>query len=136
MNQFLKNHQLNKAEIGVTDESISNWISGLQDTFPSICTYCHYHIYVWPEILVLKIGATMRNYNNRLTNKSISRIGCENCLSISADLLQILHLIRYVSLYKVTLIFIMHIYAHLIHNLGGKPSNTNYLIIFSLLFGF
>ena len=29
MNQFLKNHQLNKAEIGVTDESIS------QDTFSS-----------------------------------------------------------------------------------------------------
>ena len=24
MNQFLKNHQLNKAEIGVTDESISD----------------------------------------------------------------------------------------------------------------
>ena len=36
MNQFLKNHQLNKAEIGVTDESISDWISGLQDTFSSI----------------------------------------------------------------------------------------------------
>ena len=35
MNQFLKNHQLNKAEIGVTDESISDWISGLQDTFSS-----------------------------------------------------------------------------------------------------
>ena len=36
MNQFLKNHQLNKAEIGVTDESISDWISGSQDTFSSI----------------------------------------------------------------------------------------------------
>ena len=35
MNQFLKNHQLNKAEIGVTDESISDWICGLQDTFSS-----------------------------------------------------------------------------------------------------
>ena len=35
MNQYLKNHQLNKAEIGVTDESISDWISGLQDTFSS-----------------------------------------------------------------------------------------------------
>ena len=35
MNQFLKNHQLNKAEIGMTDESISDWISGLQDTFSS-----------------------------------------------------------------------------------------------------
>ena len=32
-NQFLKNHQLNKAEIGVTDESISDWISVLQDTY-------------------------------------------------------------------------------------------------------
>ena len=27
MNQFLKYHQLNRAEIGVTDESISDWIS-------------------------------------------------------------------------------------------------------------
>ena len=36
MNQFLKNHQLNKAEIGVTDESISDWISGSQDTFSSL----------------------------------------------------------------------------------------------------
>ena len=36
MNQYLKNHQLNKAEIGVTDESISDWISVLQDTFSSI----------------------------------------------------------------------------------------------------
>ena len=37
-NQFLKNRQLNKAEIGVTDESISDWmtISGLQDTFSYI----------------------------------------------------------------------------------------------------
>ena len=35
MNQFLKNHQLNKVEFGVTDESISDWISGLQDTFSS-----------------------------------------------------------------------------------------------------
>ena len=35
MNQFLKNHQLNKAEIGVTDESILDWISGSQDTFSS-----------------------------------------------------------------------------------------------------
>ena len=35
MNQFLKNHQLKKAEIGVTDESISDWIGGLQDTFSS-----------------------------------------------------------------------------------------------------
>ena len=35
MNQFLKNHQLNKAEIGATDETISDWISGLQDTFSS-----------------------------------------------------------------------------------------------------
>ena len=36
MNQFLKNHQLNNAEIGVTDESMSDWFSGLQDTFSSI----------------------------------------------------------------------------------------------------
>ena len=36
MNHFLKNHQLNKAEIGVTDESILNWINGSQDTFSSI----------------------------------------------------------------------------------------------------
>ena len=36
MNQFLKNHQLNKAEIVVTDESISDWISGSQDTFSSM----------------------------------------------------------------------------------------------------
>ena len=36
MNQFLKNHQLSKAEIGVTDESISDRISGLQNTFSSI----------------------------------------------------------------------------------------------------
>ena len=36
MNQFLKNHQLNKAEIGATDESISDWISVLQDTFSSM----------------------------------------------------------------------------------------------------
>ena len=36
MNPFLKNHQLNKAEFGVTDESISVWISGSQDTFFSI----------------------------------------------------------------------------------------------------
>ena len=28
MNQFLKNHQLNKAEIGMTDESISPPLSG------------------------------------------------------------------------------------------------------------
>ena len=35
MNQFLENLQLNKAEIGVTDESISDWISGLQDTLSS-----------------------------------------------------------------------------------------------------
>ena len=33
MNQFLRNHQLNKAEVDETDESISVWISGLQDTF-------------------------------------------------------------------------------------------------------
>ena len=39
MNQFLKNHQLNKAEIGVTDESISDWISGLQDIFSSTFYY-------------------------------------------------------------------------------------------------
>ena len=39
MNQFLKNHQLNKAEICVTDESISDWISGSQDTFSSIHLY-------------------------------------------------------------------------------------------------
>ena len=36
MNQFIKIHQLNKAEIGVTDESILDWISGSQDTFSSI----------------------------------------------------------------------------------------------------
>ena len=37
LNQFLKNHQLNKAEIGITDESISDCISsGLQHTFSSI----------------------------------------------------------------------------------------------------
>ena len=35
MNQFLKNHKLNKAEFGVTDESISVWISGSQDKNPS-----------------------------------------------------------------------------------------------------
>ena len=35
MNQFLINHQLNKTGIGVTDETISDWISGLQDTFSS-----------------------------------------------------------------------------------------------------
>ena len=34
--QFLKDHQLNKAEFGVTDESISVWISGPQDKNPSI----------------------------------------------------------------------------------------------------
>ena len=39
MNQFLKNHELNKAEIGVTDESILDWISGLQDTFSSIFSF-------------------------------------------------------------------------------------------------
>ena len=31
----LKNHELNKEDIGVTDESISDWIRGLQDTFSS-----------------------------------------------------------------------------------------------------
>ena len=31
----LMNHQLHRAETGVTDESISDWISGLQDTFSS-----------------------------------------------------------------------------------------------------
>ena len=36
MNQFLKNHQLNKEEFGVTDESISVWISDPQDKNPSI----------------------------------------------------------------------------------------------------
>ena len=36
MNQFLKDHQLNKAEFGVTDGSISVWISGPQDKNPSI----------------------------------------------------------------------------------------------------
>ena len=42
VNQFLKNHQLNKAEIGMTDESISDWISGSQDTSSSICSsYFH-----------------------------------------------------------------------------------------------
>ena len=35
MDQFLKDHQLNKAEFGVTDESISVWISGSQDKNPS-----------------------------------------------------------------------------------------------------
>ena len=35
MNQFLENHQLNKAEIGVTEESISDWICGSQDTLSS-----------------------------------------------------------------------------------------------------
>ena len=35
MNQFMGNHQLNKAEIGVTDEPISDWISGSQGTFSS-----------------------------------------------------------------------------------------------------
>ena len=33
MNQFLKNHQLYKAEFGVNDESISVWISGSRYTF-------------------------------------------------------------------------------------------------------
>ena len=41
MNQFLKNHQLNKAEIGMTNESILDWISGLQDTFSSIFLFHH-----------------------------------------------------------------------------------------------
>ena len=36
MNQFLKDHQLNKAEFGMTDGSISVWISGPQDKNPSI----------------------------------------------------------------------------------------------------
>ena len=31
----ISNHQLNKAEIGMTDESISDWISGSQITFSS-----------------------------------------------------------------------------------------------------
>ena len=35
MNQCHKNHQLSKAENGVTDESISDLTSGLQDTFSS-----------------------------------------------------------------------------------------------------
>ena len=36
MNQFLKNnHQLIKVEIGVTDESKLEWISGSQDTLSS-----------------------------------------------------------------------------------------------------
>ena len=37
MDQFLKDHQLNKAEFGVTDGSISVWISGPQDKNPSKC---------------------------------------------------------------------------------------------------
>ena len=45
MNQFLKNHQLNKVEIDVTDESISDWIGGLQDTFSSIEQFHH----EWPR---------------------------------------------------------------------------------------
>ena len=55
MDQFLKDHQLNKAEFGVTDESISVWISGSQDTFFSI-EYHHRQvrliIYVFKFIVV------------------------------------------------------------------------------------
>ena len=43
MNQYHKNHKLNKAEIGMTDESISDWISGLQDTFSSSIYEKRYH---------------------------------------------------------------------------------------------
>ena len=42
MNQFLKDHQLNKAEFGVTDGSISVWISGPQDKNPSITIFIIY----------------------------------------------------------------------------------------------
>ena len=62
MNQFLKNHQLNKAEIGVTDESISDWISGSQDTFSSIyyyyyCGLLQTHKWIWflVKIVILTI---------------------------------------------------------------------------------
>ena len=53
MNQFLKDHQLNKAEFGVTDGSISVWISGSQDKNPSIFKDC----YLFPQSLtVLHLG--------------------------------------------------------------------------------
>ena len=42
VNQFIKNHQLNKAEIGATDESISVWISGSQYTFFSTYSSLHF----------------------------------------------------------------------------------------------
>ena len=42
MDQFLKDRQLNKAEFGVTDESISVWISGSQYTFFSTYSSLHF----------------------------------------------------------------------------------------------
>ena len=57
MNQFLKNHQLNKAEFGVTDESISVRIRGSQDTFfsssyNSKCIPKSEYLYFKPRIIV------------------------------------------------------------------------------------
>ena len=64
MNQFLKNHQLNLAEIGVTDESISDWISGLQDTFTSTKHYKEDE--EWRKIQ--KKAEECRKYRRKLKN--------------------------------------------------------------------
>ena len=64
MNQFLKNHQLNKAEIGVTNESISDWISGLQDTFTSTKHYKEDE--EWRKIQ--KKAEECRKYRRKLKN--------------------------------------------------------------------
>ena len=55
MNQFLKNHQLNKAEIGVTDESISDWISGSQDTFSSTALKIHRPLVISDDVVRILI---------------------------------------------------------------------------------
>ena len=65
MNQFLKDHQLNKAEFGVTDGSISVWISGPQDKNPStiphhvqfcqnIILFIHFFIYLQNKFIKVR----------------------------------------------------------------------------------
>ena len=58
MNQFLKDHQLNKAEFGVTDGSISVWISGPQDKSPSIDYYREFY-----EVFQKSKSVQFRNFS-------------------------------------------------------------------------
>ena len=63
MNQFLKDHQLNKAEFGVTDGSISVWISGPQDKNPSTLERCWLAFLLTPVANISDVHHPVLLYN-------------------------------------------------------------------------